>query len=90
MEYLAVHHTPYTVRRGDAYFVRRLDGYPKGIFGGGFLLSPRAAAERAAAERAAAERAAAVNVELSPRERMLVMRLSGASNDQPDGNQDGR
>ena len=31
----------------------------KGLYGGGFLLSERAAAERAAAERAAAERAAA-------------------------------
>jgi len=59
MNYLAVHHTPHTVRRADAAFVRKCDNYPGNIFGGGFLLSERAAAERAAAERAAAERAAA-------------------------------
>ena len=51
-----------------------------GIFGGGFLLSERAAAERAAAERAAAERAAAERAaaerwRLSDRERALSMSL---------------
>ena len=70
MGYLAAHRTPYTVRRADAVFVRRLDNYPRGIFGGGFLLSPIAAAERAAAERAAA-----VRVELSPREKEIVKDL---------------
>ena len=72
MGYLAVHHTPYTVRRADAVFVRKLDNYAKGIFGGGFLLTPRAAAERAAAERAAAERAACMRLSLSARERELL------------------
>ena len=47
----------------------------KSIFGGGFLLSERAAAERAAAERAAAERAAAMRWPLSERERRLVAML---------------
>jgi hypothetical protein len=50
------------ISRDDAYFVRMLDEQKKsgdGIFGGGFIISERAAAERAAAERAAAERAAA-------------------------------
>ena len=85
MNYLAVHHTPHTVRRADATFVRKCDNYPGGIFGGGYLLSERAAAERAAAERAAAERAAAERaaaerapahkVELSPREREIVQHL---------------
>ena len=65
--YLTVHHTPFTVRRSDATFVRKLDNYAADIFGGGFLLSPRAAAERAAAERAAAKR-----IELSDRERALT------------------
>ena len=65
--YLTVHHTPFTVRRSDATFVRRLDNYATSIFGGGFLLSPRAAAERAAAGRAAAKR-----IELSERERQLI------------------
>ena len=82
MGYLAAHHTPYTVRRADAVFVGRLDNYRCCIFGGGFLLSERAAAERAAAERAAAERAAAERaaaeraaahrIELSEREREIV------------------
>ena len=48
----------------------------KGIFGGGLLLSERAAAERAAAERAAAERAAAERWSLSARERRMVEKLS--------------
>ena len=68
MQYLAAHHVSHTVRRSEALFINKLDNYHQTIFGGGFLLSERAAAERAAAERAAAERAAAVKVELSPRE----------------------
>ena len=90
MGYLAVHHTPFTVRRADAVFVRRLDNYTEGIFGGGYLLTPRAAAERAAAERAAAERAAAERaaaeraaaeraaahkIELSDREKDIIKQL---------------
>ena len=39
--------------------IQALRRIKKSLFGGGFLLTPRAAAERAAAERAAAERAAA-------------------------------
>jgi len=77
MQYLAAHHVPHTVRRADAVFVRRLDNYPGSIYGGGFLLSERAAAERAAAERAAAERAAALRIELSDREREIIKRLGG-------------
>ena len=42
------------------------------IFGNGYLLSSRAAAERAAAERAAAERAAAERWQLSEREKAMV------------------
>lgn len=55
----------------DCRFVRKLDAMgSKGIFGGGLLLSSRAAAERAAAERAAAH-----VWELSERERAEVERL---------------
>lgn len=65
--WLSVHGETFRVRRGDAAFVSSLDnGGGKGIFGGGLLLS-----ERAAAERAAAERAAATVFELSPREREI-------------------
>ena len=86
MNLLAAHNTPHTVRRSEAVFARKLDNYPGGIYGGGFLLSPRAAAERAAAERAAAERAAAGRaaaeraaahkVELSPREKELIRKAT--------------
>ena len=85
INYLAVHHTPYRLKREDALFIRRLDaqgGTDKALFGGGFLLTERAAAERAAAERAAAERAAAERAavhrwELSPREIELQKLLAG-------------
>jgi hypothetical protein len=75
--YLCVHHTPFAVKRGACAFIRRLDAQgDRSIFGGGYLLSERAAAERAAAERAAAERAAAERAaahmfELSERERKM-------------------
>ena len=47
------------------------------IFGGGYLLSSKAAAERAAAERAAAERAAAEIVRLTPQELRMIDELDG-------------
>ena len=46
------------------------------LYGGGFIMSDRAAAERAAAERAAAERAAATRLNLSDRERAIIERLN--------------
>ena len=78
----------YKLRREDAIYVRTLDSqrpYKKSIFGSGFLVSDRAAAEKAAAEKAAAEKAAAemngeiigVKVwELSEAERALVEQLN--------------
>lgn len=58
--WMAGHDTSFQVRRADCERITRLESQgAKGIFGGGLLLSERAAAERAAAERAAAERAAA-------------------------------
>jgi len=60
--YLAQHGVELKIQKEDCYFIRQLDSQKhrdKSLFGGGFLLSERAAAERAAAERAAAERAAA-------------------------------
>ena len=73
----------FSVRRGECCRVGKLDAQKamgKGIYGGGLLLSERAAAERAAAERAAAERAAAERArahvwELSDRERAIVAHL---------------
>jgi hypothetical protein len=80
--YLCKHHTPLTISADDCAFIRKIDTQgDKTIFGGGFLLSERAAAERAAAERAAAERAAAeraaaIRWQLSPRE-IEIQKLLG-------------
>lgn len=69
------------IRPEECTFVQELDGQKaerKAIFGGGFLISDRAAADRAAAERAAAERAAekeAIVWELSEREREIIRNL---------------
>ena len=77
-QWFAAHHTPYKVNRTDCCHIAKLDAMgDKGIFGGGLLLSERAAAERAAAERAAAERAAAHRWSLSDRERAMVRMLGG-------------
>ncbi len=61
--------------------LQSLHAVGKSLFGGGWLLSERAAAERAAAERAAAERAAAERaagtcVQLSEYEQYIIKRLS--------------
>lgn len=69
----------------DCTFIPAMDAQRavgKSIFGGGYLLSERAAAERAAAERAAAERAAAERAAaqrwtLSARELNMVQAMSG-------------
>ena len=70
--------------RSETMFARKLD-CGKGLFGAGFLLSERRAAERLAAERRAAERLAAERLAareiqvlpLSDREREIVASLSG-------------
>ena len=80
----------FKIRRCECVHIGTLDAQRssgKVIFGGGLLLSSRAAAERAAAERAAAERAAAERTaaertaatkwQLSARERTIVDSLSG-------------
>ena len=80
MGYIANHGVEFRVRRGDALFIRKLDAQgDRSIFGGGLLLSERAAAERAAAERAAAERASAETFALSPREREWQRSLANSS-----------
>ncbi len=79
--YLSKWGVDFRVPVGEACFVRALDSQKaagKAVFGGGLLLSERAAAERAAAERAAAERAAAKAWELSDRERAM-QRMLGRS-----------
>ena len=59
---LAVHGTEYKVRKKSCEYIKQSDSAEeqgRALYGGGFIISDRAAAERAAAERAAAERAAA-------------------------------
>ena len=73
LQKLAGHGVRFAVKREDCVFVRRLDAqknHGKGIYGGGLLLS-----ERAAAERVAAERAAAIRWDLSEREWEIVRSL---------------
>ena len=64
------------IRNSDTYFVRKLDEQAKNkkaIYGAGFLLSNKAAAERAAAERAAS--VAAQVWKLSDREINIIKSL---------------
>ena len=71
----------------DCTFIPAMDAQKavgKSIFGGGYLLSERAAAERAAAERAAAERAAAeraaaIKWRLSERELRMIQNMGDKS-----------
>ena len=71
LNYLAGHGVAFRLPVANCQFVRKCDNLPSGIFGGGYLVGKKAAAERAAAERAAAER-----IELSEREKYVVEVLS--------------
>lgn len=78
MNKLAKYGQSLQIRAADAVFIRALDAQKdqgKAIYGGGFLLSAKAAAEKAAAEKAAAEKAAATRWPLSERERTLIASL---------------
>ena len=85
INYLSLHQTPLSIKRKNVAFITELDsqkGTGKQIFGGGLLLSEKAAAEKAAAEKAAAEKAAAEKAAatrwpLSDRERQLIKALDG-------------
>jgi len=68
----------FRIRDDECRYIEKLDCQRedgKKLFGGGYLISERAAAERAAAERAAAERAAAHRWPLSEREKEIVREL---------------
>jgi ParB-like chromosome segregation protein Spo0J len=83
LQYIADHEIDFSVEEKEVSFIRVMDAQKesgKKIFGGGWLISEKAAAEKAAAEKAAAEKAAAekVNVsvwELSAREKEIVRSL---------------
>ena len=73
------HGVPYQLDRKRCRMIRALDSQRavgKSIFGGGLLLSEKAAAEKAAAEKAAAEKAAATRWTLSFGELDEIRRLS--------------
>lgn len=77
--YLAKYGQDLKIKKNDAYLVRALDmqkEQDKAIYGGGYLLS-----EKAAAEKAAAEKAAATVWKLSDRELEIVKSLGGDGND---------
>jgi hypothetical protein len=93
LQKLSQHGTELVIPRRSCVYIKDSDSCKaqgRSLFGGGFLLSERAAAERAAAERAAAERAAAeraaaeraaaeraaaTKLLLSERERRIIARL---------------
>ena len=75
---ISKYNVEFELKRDACVFIRGLDSQKekrKGIFGGGFLLSEKAAAEKAAAEKAAAERAAAEKWSLSEREKKIIENL---------------
>ena len=76
----------FSVKKKDCVFVSKLDAqsaHGKTIFGGGLLLSEKAAAEKAAAEKAAAEKADAIIWQLSDRERAIVAKLGEKPEGEP-------
>ena len=78
LQYYASHGVDFAVRRKDCTPISALDAQRergKAVFGGGLLLSEKAAAEKAAAEKAAAEKAAAEKWKLSERELEIVRSL---------------
>lgn len=69
----------FKVPKSESFFVSQLDaqnGKKKTIFGGGFLISERCAAERERAERERAEREQVEHFELSDREKEIIKELS--------------
>ena len=79
MQYLSRYGQSLTIYPDECERISQLDAQKeadKALFGGGFLLSEKAAAEKAAAEKAAAEKAAATRWPLSERERAIIKRLS--------------
>ena len=83
--YIGKYGVDYKLMPEDAIFIRSMDAqrkHGKSLFGGGYLLSEKAAAEKAAAEKAAAEKAAAEKAaekeytfQLSERERELQRQM---------------
>lgn len=77
MNFLAVYHSPFVLRRNEAIFIRLLDCGTE-LYGGGFLLSRRAMKRRKVAEKKAKREAEAkyLTLELSGRERKMQKDLN--------------
>jgi hypothetical protein len=81
---LVAHATELKIRKVSCEHIKTSDSAEeqgRSLYGGGYIMSDRAAAERAAAERAAAERAAAeraaaTRLNISERERAIIERLN--------------
>jgi hypothetical protein len=76
--YMSKYGQEFKLKKESAYLIRELDMQKeqgKAIYGGGYLLSEKAAAEKAAAEKAAAEKAAATVWLLSDREKEIQSEL---------------
>ena len=73
----------FKVKKEECIHIQAMDEqrkHKKGVFGGGLLLSDKAAAKRAAAERAAAEKEKRIVWELSEREQAIIKRLNNETN----------
>lgn len=71
---LAAHDTELKIRKAACEYIKQSDSAEaqgRALYGGGFIMSDRAAAERAAAERAAATR-----LNISERERAIIEKLN--------------
>ena len=73
LQYISNHGVDFRVKAQDTHFIRSIDAqkkHGKTLFGGGFLLS-----EKAAAEKAAAEKANAIIWEMSECEKKIIANL---------------
>ena len=78
LTYMAKNGVRYTCNRASAAYIKVMDSQrkkKKAIFGGGLLISEKAAAEKTAAEKAAAEKTEHIVWELSEREKEIVRSL---------------
>lgn len=88
VNFFGQHDTLYGVLRGQGIRISGMDNQrmeKKACFGGGLLVSDKAAAEKVAAEKAAAEKAGAIEWKLSEREKEIVRRMSEKTNGECQG-----
>lgn len=84
VNYFSQHGIMFGVKRGEAIWIGHMDEQKqagKTCFGGGLLVSEKAAAEKEAAEKEAAEKANAIQWTLSEREWIIVRNISAKDKD---------